>query len=387
MMKYFVILLALGLFISFPIDIFAEPELKRQVNEKYMAIELSHYLIDNKVNWKLPDRELSGHLDVGRPIPWTLCAELVHPDEQTFYLSVTNLDNYNMSDVVYHTSLPSDCAFFANPPKIITDPDEFIVTGDKPHEWIRDCWTFDYSIDFFTDENSYQYTSPQHRDYVMCKTAIDLNLYTTDLEKLGKNLDWNNYAEEITSEYLNNWNFGDYNAFPETLEYRTFVDSRDTIPPKMHATVTFQYSENGNLNIFDGRFEINPLYSPALFLEWTNDSVENYSLDVPFEIKMNQSVYVEDLELFFRSVEDTRCPLDVDCVWEGDVTVQTNIKNQTHKMSVDFTPGFVFSYVVPYEISLVDIQPHPVSTEKTDYVATFSISKSEKPVEANYVDF
>ncbi len=113
----------------------------------------------------------------------------------------------------------------------------------------------------------------------MCKTALDLNLYETDLEKLGKNLDWNNYAEEITSEYLDNWNFGDYDAFPETLRYQTFVDSRDSLPPKMHATVTFDFADDGVLKTFDGRYTINPLYSPALFLEWENGSAPERIMD------------------------------------------------------------------------------------------------------------
>ena len=243
-------------------------ELKLQINEHHMAVELSHYLIDNKVNWQLPDGKFPRHHDVGRSAPWTLCTQLVHPDDQYFFLSVTNLDDHSMSDVSYHESMPDNCAFFVSPPQIITNPDRFVVTGDEPHEWLRSCWKFDYSQEFFTDENPYQYTSEQHRDYVMCKTAIDLNLYQTDVEKLGKNMDWYNYAEQVTTEYLQRWNFGGHpGAFPETMRYQTFVDSRDTMPPKMHATVSFDYSENGNLNTFDERFEINPLYSPALFLE------------------------------------------------------------------------------------------------------------------------
>ncbi|MCH9657866.1 hypothetical protein K0U27_04070 [archaeon] len=264
-------LLFFGITDSFAESETFEPELKPSINERHMAADLSHYLIGNKVNWKLSDEKLPVHTDIGRTAPWTMCTELVHPDEQTFYLSITNLDDHSMSDVTYHQSLPSDCAFFVYPPKIITNPDKFIVEGDKPYDWLRSCWTFDYVQDFFTDENPYQYTSLQHRDYVMCKTAIDLNLYETDLEKLGKNLDWNNYAEEITSEYLNNWSFGEYDAFPETLHYQIFVDSRDSFPPKMHAKVTFGYSEDGKLKTFDSRFVINPLYSPALFLEWQNE--------------------------------------------------------------------------------------------------------------------
>ena len=118
-----------------------------------------------------------------------------------------------------------------------------------------------------------------------------------------------------------------------------------------------------------------------------NELPENYQLDVPFQIKMNQSVHLEDLELTFGDIEDTRCPLDVNCIWEGDITVWMGIKNQTHRMSGGFTPGYMFSYLTPYEITLVDIQPHPISTEKADYVATMKISKLEKHPEVNHVDF
>ena len=119
-----------------------------------------------------------------------------------------------------------------------------------------------------------------------------------------------------------------------------------------------------------------------------NELSENYQLDVPFEIKMNQSVQFEDLELYFGDIEDTRCPLDLTCLWEGDVTVLLSIKNQTHRASGGFTSDYVFSYITPYEITLVDVQPHPISTEKTeDYVATINISKLEKHVEVNYKDF
>ncbi len=283
-------LLAVGILFtsSFVETVFAESdieipksELKRQVNEHYMAVEFSHYLIDNKVNWNLPDMKFPRHHDVGRNTPWTLCTQLAHPDDKSFFLSVTNLDDHIMSEVLYHELMPENYAFFVSPPQIITDPDRFTVTGDEPHEWLRSCWKFDYSQDFFTDENPYQHTSEQHRDYLMCKTAIDLNLYETDVEKLGKNLDWNNYAEQTTTEYLQRWNFGDHpNMFSEILRYQTFVDSRDTLPPKMHTTVSFDYSEGGNLKTFDERFEINPLYSPALFLELQNSPVTEESEEV-----------------------------------------------------------------------------------------------------------
>ena len=102
--------------------------------------------------------------------------------------------------------------------------------------------------------------------------------------------------------------------------------------------------------------------------------LDDYHLDEPFEIKMDQRIQFDDLELYFYDIEDSRCPLDVTCVWEGKVTVMINIKNQTHKVGGMFPPGYTISYFSPYEITLVDIQPHPISTEAAEYVATIKIS-------------
>ena len=110
-----------------------------------------------------------------------------------------------------------------------------------------------------------------------------------------------------------------------------------------------------------------------------SESSEKYHLGEPFEIKMDQTIQFEDLKLHFRDIEDSRCPLDVTCIWEGKVTVMIDIQNQTHKNAAYFTPGFTSTYHIPYEITLVDIQPHPISTQDTtdQYIATLSISKSE----------
>ncbi len=110
-----------------------------------------------------------------------------------------------------------------------------------------------------------------------------------------------------------------------------------------------------------------------------NDSTEHtIESGEIFEIKMNQVIQFEDLELHFRDIEDSRCPLDVTCVWEGKVAVMLNIKNQTHNIGGGIPPGYTISYLTPYEITLVDIQPHPISTEKAEYVATIKISNLDE---------
>lgn len=93
------------------------------------------------------------------------------------------------------------------------------------------------------------------------------------------------------------------------------------------------------------------------------------------EIKLDQRIHVGDLDLYFYDIEDSRCPLDVTCVWEGKVTAMILVQNQTHKISGYFTPGYTLSYITPYNVTLVAVNPHPISTEKPDYVAILDISK------------
>ena len=93
-------------------------------------------------------------------------------------------------------------------------------------------------------------------------------------------------------------------------------------------------------------------------------------------IELGQTIQLDELELHFYDIEDTRCPLDVVCIWEGNVTVMINIKNQTHNISGYFAPDHTVSYIEPYDVTLTDIQPHPISTEKAEYVATVSILKN-----------
>ena len=93
------------------------------------------------------------------------------------------------------------------------------------------------------------------------------------------------------------------------------------------------------------------------------------------KIKIEESVSYEDLNLIVYDVEDSRCPLDVTCVWEGKVSARIQASNQTHKMGAPLEIGFPFTYITPYTITLIDVTPHPISTEKPDYTAILEITK------------
>ena len=95
------------------------------------------------------------------------------------------------------------------------------------------------------------------------------------------------------------------------------------------------------------------------------------------EIGIGQTIQLDDFKLYFYDIEDSRCPLDVTCVWEGNVTAMINLDNKTLDASAYFTPGLTVTFP-PYEITMTDIQPHPISTEKPDYVATLELSRIQE---------
>lgn len=94
------------------------------------------------------------------------------------------------------------------------------------------------------------------------------------------------------------------------------------------------------------------------------------------ELKLGEKIHHEDIDLYFYDVEDSRCPLDVTCIWEGKVTAMIQVQNQTHKISEKFGIGSTLSSVFPYYVTLIDVLPHPTSIGTSDYVALLNITKS-----------
>jgi len=100
-----------------------------------------------------------------------------------------------------------------------------------------------------------------------------------------------------------------------------------------------------------------------------------------FAINLHQTVEFDSLRIEFSGIEDSRCPSDVLCVWEGQASLTFLINHNTENQAITFTTGKVMTaYFRPYEIKLLDIEPYPTSTKdiSEEYVATVSISKIKK---------
>jgi hypothetical protein len=83
---------------------------------------------------------------------------------------------------------------------------------------------------------------------------------------------------------------------------------------------------------------------------------------------------------FIAVTEDSRCPSDVTCIWAGVVKVQLEIRHAAQAVaSVEILVGGS-APADAYRVSLVRVEPQPISTARIapqDYRATLKIEKME----------
>jgi hypothetical protein len=105
-------------------------------------------------------------------------------------------------------------------------------------------------------------------------------------------------------------------------------------------------------------------------------------LDRPFVVAHGGSAIVEgDLWVHFLAVsEDSRCPSDVVCVWEGNARVGLELQAsgaEPAHLSLDTNPGFTTEATyASYTIGLLALKPYPQSERPMDepYRATLVVS-------------
>ena len=114
------------------------------------------------------------------------------------------------------------------------------------------------------------------------------------------------------------------------------------------------------------------------------------SLETEFQLKVGQTAVIQDEEFeiqFWNLPEDSRCPSDVICVWEGQVRIVLRAgKTGDEKQQVEVTdraghPDLARARLEDYLIDLIALQPYPVSTETIaleDYVITLVVGGTEE---------
>ena len=96
------------------------------------------------------------------------------------------------------------------------------------------------------------------------------------------------------------------------------------------------------------------------------------------EIGFDETIDFDGITIHFSDVDTSRCPVDGGCSRE-QVTVIIKMDRGTLYTTNHMTLERSTSYVKQYEIRVMDIQPWPPHTEKSEYVATLEIAPTSTP--------
>ena len=106
---------------------------------------------------------------------------------------------------------------------------------------------------------------------------------------------------------------------------------------------------------------------------------------VSIKVRSEKAVARTGLRIrFVEMVEDSRCPVDTNCVWAGNAKVKIEVRGgrngrQSFELNSNLAPAVV--KYGGYEIKLVDLTPHPSSNIRINpsgYVARFEVKRSPK---------
>ncbi len=106
-------------------------------------------------------------------------------------------------------------------------------------------------------------------------------------------------------------------------------------------------------------------------------------LDTQFSLNIGQSATLPEqgIKFYFTDVlEDSRCPSDVECFWEGTVSLAINIIFEGSNLGeyILNSSNLHKASFMGFYVKLKVLAPYPVSTEviqKSEYVGTFIISE------------
>ncbi len=109
--------------------------------------------------------------------------------------------------------------------------------------------------------------------------------------------------------------------------------------------------------------------------------------DAAFSLKVHETKTISgsgDMYIRFDSVlSDSRCPKNVQCVWQGVATAQLLIGNKTEQQSFNLSTAAVQKYikdtiVMGYRIEVANLLPYPdkdIPFTNQDYIISLKIRK------------
>ena len=115
----------------------------------------------------------------------------------------------------------------------------------------------------------------------------------------------------------------------------------------------------------------------------------NVALATDFDLAIGEKVGIEGTQVFVRFervVEESRCPMNARCIWEGNAKLAILVeefsaagqgKVETGGMTLELNTSERFAQRLPFgkfEVALVHLEPTPMAGEKVEkYVATLRV--------------
>jgi len=107
------------------------------------------------------------------------------------------------------------------------------------------------------------------------------------------------------------------------------------------------------------------------------------SLGEEFELAVHQTAQIsaEKISVTFQQVlEDSRCPVDVTCIWAGlaEVSLQVSVSGQERELSLSTSPPENSAVFENYAFWLILVSPVPRSDQNIDSSAYFVTVRVDK---------
>ncbi len=108
-------------------------------------------------------------------------------------------------------------------------------------------------------------------------------------------------------------------------------------------------------------------------------------IDTEISLYIGESVIIKDHGIRLKFVDvlsDSRCPSDVECIWEGTVSLLINIQFNSQDLGnfILNSSNLHKASFMGYYVKFKELEPYPISTEiipKTSYHATFIVDEYE----------
>lgn len=137
-------------------------------------------------------------------------------------------------------------------------------------------------------------------------------------------------------------------------------------------------------------FPVLALFLPLLWSSCDEKTIEapvtEFQLDKSFELALGQKGVCEcgGISITFEKVlEDSRCPVGVDCVWFGQVKVRLKIRTSTEEQVFEpsyslIQSSFPSAQIGGYSVMFFGLSPYPEGETKIrdeDYRASLMVTK------------